>query len=74
MELINVADPEKSFPEKVPEAVRNGKPFAAVPPKKLRAGRKLTDISGFCKDRIGESPDGAGRHPDSRGMIRPATV
>jgi hypothetical protein len=74
MELINVADPEKWFPEKVPEAVRSGKPFAAVHPKKLKAGRKLADISGFCKDRIGESPDRSGRCPDSYGMIRPAIV
>jgi len=39
MELITVADPEKLFPEKVPEAVRSGKPFAAVHPKK----RKLVE-------------------------------
>jgi hypothetical protein len=74
MELINVADPEKLFPEKVPEAIRSGKPFSAVHPKKLKAGRKLTDISGFCKDRIGESPDRSGRRRDSCGMIRPAIV
>jgi hypothetical protein len=36
MELINVADPEKLFPEKVPETVRSGKPFAAVDPKKRK--------------------------------------
>jgi hypothetical protein len=29
MELINVADPDKLFPEKVPEAVRSGKPLAS---------------------------------------------
>jgi hypothetical protein len=34
MELINVADPEKLFPEKIREAVRSGLPFAAVHPKK----------------------------------------
>jgi hypothetical protein len=37
MELINVADPEKWSPEKVPEAVRSGKPFAAVHPKNLKS-------------------------------------
>jgi hypothetical protein len=36
MELINVADPEKLFPEKVPEAVRSGKPFAAAHPKNVK--------------------------------------
>ncbi len=74
MELINVADPEKLFPEKVREAVRSGKPFAAVHPKKFKADRKLTDLPGFCKNRIGESSDGSGRRPDSRGMIRPVIV
>jgi hypothetical protein len=39
MELINVADPEKLFPKKVPEAVRNGKPFAAVHQKNWKQVR-----------------------------------
>jgi len=53
IEVINVPDPEKWSPEEVPGSraesfiVRRGSPGSQ------ETGRKLTDIPGFCKERIG---------------------
>jgi len=56
MELINVADPEKLFPEKIREAVRGGKPFAASHPEKRKA-EIIAKLSKRCHPRESGGPE-----------------
>ena len=70
MELINVADPEKSFPKKVPEAARGGKPFASTTESRLKTNRhprilqgsnySPPDVSGNARIPAARSPSGYG--------------
>jgi len=73
MELINgpiLKNVRGKSPRSRPERLT----FRRHPSERTKDARKLTDLPGFCKGRIGRFPEKAGRRADSRGMIRSVIV